>query len=265
MNDSALLAVFDEQMRQNASGDGTGAIVERVGRVVRYVSPAPTDGSTIVWSDLDEASADGAIDEQMRYFAGRGQAFEWKHYAHDRPVDLPARLRAAGFERGDDEAVMVAEVARLDRGVALPPDLRLVRVRDAAGVDLVVRAHEGAFGVDHTWLRHALLAQLESAPDAMAAFVVLAGEAPVCSGRVEFRPGTDFASLWGGGTLPAYRGRGVYRALVAERARLAAERGVRYLQVDALPPSRPILERLGFRVLTTTTPYLAAIRLPCQP
>ncbi|HEU4407022.1 MAG TPA: GNAT family N-acetyltransferase [Polyangiaceae bacterium] len=258
MNDAALLAAFDEQMRKNAPGDGTGATVERSGRVVRYLSPDPAGWSAIIWSDLDEASADGAIDEQVRFFAGRGQAFEWKHYAHDRPADLPARLLAAGFEPGDEEALMVAEVSRLDLGAALPPDLRLARVRDAAGVDLVVRAHEEVFGVEHGWLRQAMLAQLERAPDAMAAFVALAGEAPVCSGRVEFHPGADFASLWGGGTLPAFRGRGVYRALVAARARLAAERGVRYLQVDASPESRPILERLGFRRLSSTTPYLRA-------
>jgi hypothetical protein len=48
----------------------------------------------------------------------------------------------------------------------------------------------------------------------------------------------------------------VYRALVAHRARLAAERGFRYLQVDATPYSRPILARLGFAQLTTTTPYV---------
>jgi GNAT superfamily N-acetyltransferase len=78
----------------------------------------------------------------------------------------------------------------------------------------------------------------------------------VCSARIEFYPGTDFAGLWGGGTEPEWRGRGVYRALVAERARLAAERGFRFLQVDATADSRPILERLGFRMLATTTPHV---------
>lgn len=52
-----------------------------------------------------------------------------------------------------------------------------------------------------------------------------------------------------------FQGRGIYRALVAHRARIAAERGFRYLQVDALPTSRPILERLGFVQLSKTTPY----------
>lgn len=50
-------------------------------------------------------------------------------------------------------------------------------------------------------------------------------------------------------------GRGIYRALVAHRARIAAERGYRYLQVDASSESRPILHRLGFVPLSTTTPY----------
>jgi hypothetical protein len=49
--------------------------------------------------------------------------------------------------------------------------------------------------------------------------------------------------------------RGVYRALVAHRARLAIERGYRYLQVDAMPASEPILRRLGFVRLGTTIPY----------
>jgi hypothetical protein len=47
-----------------------------------------------------------------------------------------------------------------------------------------------------------------------------------------------------------------FRALVAARAGIAAERGYRYLQVDASADSRPILSRLGFAVLGTTTPYV---------
>jgi hypothetical protein len=50
----------------------------------------------------------------------------------------------------------------------------------------------------------------------------------------------------------------VFRALVAHRARLVAERGYTYLQVDASSESRPILRRLGFTELTTTTPYIHA-------
>jgi hypothetical protein len=46
------------------------------------------------------------------------------------------------------------------------------------------------------------------------------------------------------------------RALVAYRSKLAARRGLRYVEVDASDDSRPILERLGFVPVTTTTPYI---------
>ncbi len=85
--------------------------------------------------------------------------------------------------------------------------------------------------------------------------VAMAGDQPICSARIEFLPGSSFASLWGGGTLPGWRGRGIYRALIAYRARLAAARGYRYLYVDASPDSQPILARLGFSRLAVTTPY----------
>jgi GNAT superfamily N-acetyltransferase len=88
--------------------------------------------------------------------------------------------------------------------------------------------------------------------------VAWAGAVPVSSGRVTFLHGSEFAGLWGGGTLPGWRGRGIFKTLVAHRARLAAERGFTYLQVDATDDSRPILHRAGFTELTTTTPFVHA-------
>jgi GNAT superfamily N-acetyltransferase len=105
-------------------------------------------------------------------------------------------------------------------------------------------------------LGRSLLADLGQRPRKTVAVVASAGETPVAAGRVVFHSGTEFASLWGGGTLTAWRGRGVFRSLVAHRAALAAVRGFRYLQVDASADSRPILERLGFVELATTTPFM---------
>lgn len=73
---------------------------------------------------------------------------------------------------------------------------------------------------------------------------------------MELVPGTRFAGLWGGGTVAAWRGRGIYRALIAHRARVAAAQGYRYVYVDASSMSRPILARLGFHALSITTPYV---------
>ncbi|MDX3524238.1 GNAT family N-acetyltransferase [Streptomyces scabiei] len=258
MDHAAVLALFDRDMREGARPDGPGARIERVGGVVRQIG-FENGWNGVVWSDLDEAGADAAIAEQIRYFSGLGRDFEWKLYGHDLPVDLGQRLRDAGFTAAPEETLMVAEVADLTLDVEPPEGVTLLPVTDSAGVDMVARVHERAFGTDSTRMRHQLLAQLTGDPESVVAVVALVGDEPVSAARMELLPGTRFAGLWGGGTVEGWRGRGVYRALVAHRARVAADRGYRYVQVDALATSRPILARLGFEPLTTTTPYEYAV------
>jgi len=68
---------------------------------------------------------------------------------------------------------------------------------------------------------------------------------PVAAAQAVF---TDHGMVMSGGaTLPAARGRGAYRALVAARWRDAVARGVPVLVTQAGAMSRPILRRLGFR------------------
>jgi ribosomal protein S18 acetylase RimI-like enzyme len=263
MNNEETRAIFDRQMRRETRPDNPGARVERIGGVVRQTG-SEDDWNGVVWSDLDEDTADAAIAAQVRHFDTHGLAFEWKHYAHDRPADLPARLLAVGFVPEPPETLVVAEVREQPTDVLLPEGVRLVAVTDAAGVDLVTRVHTLAFAQGSAQdsaqgsarFRNRLLAQLTEDPEHVLAFVAMAGDEPVCAARMELHPGTDFASLWGGGTAPGWRGRGLYRALVAHRAGIAAAHGYRYLQVDASDQSRPILERLGFAALSTTTPYV---------
>lgn len=254
MNPQAVLALFDRQMRREAPADAPEARIEHVGGVVRHVG---TDHgwNGILWSDLDSGTADAAIREQIAHFTSLGREFEWKLYAHDRPADLADRLRAAGFTPEPEETLMVARIAELPTDVAPPDGIELRPVTDAAGVALLADVHQQAFGTDASHWQQ-LLDQLQRQPDTVAAVVAMAGEEPVSGARMEFPPGAEFASLWGGGTVPAWRGRGVYRSLVALRAQAAAERGYRYLQVDASDQSRPILQRLGFVPLTTTTPFV---------
>jgi GNAT superfamily N-acetyltransferase len=254
-----VLAEFDEQVRRSLRPDGSGAIGEQAGPVVRWFPAGGEGWSGIVWSDLDAGTADRVIAAQVAFYAARAEEFEWKLYSYDQPGDLAQRLAAAGFVAEETESLMVADCAQIaapgGADVALPEGVRLVPVTDEAGVEQMIEVHDRVFGPDPR-LRDSLMTQLRNSPDTTVMVLAMAGDEPVCSARVAFAPGSDFAGLWGGGTLPQWRGRGIYRALVGYRARLAADRGYRYLQVDALPPSRPILERLGFACLATTTPFI---------
>ncbi|MER6612853.1 GNAT family N-acetyltransferase [Streptomyces xantholiticus] len=246
---TAVLAHFDRQLRRDVTP------AELDGDVVRR-SGADGDWSGVLWSSLRPETADAAISRQVRHFSALGRPFEWKLYSYDTPDDLGARLLAAGFVPEPEETVLVGEAAHMAGAVELPDGVRLEPVTDAAGVDLVAQVHEQAFGTSSDRLREQLLVQLAKDPDTLDIILAMAGDLPVCSARMERYPGTDFAGLWGGGTLAGWRGRGIYRALVAHRAGIAVAKGVRHLQVDASDDSRPILERLGFTALCTTTPYV---------
>jgi ribosomal protein S18 acetylase RimI-like enzyme len=250
MDTDALLAAFDHQIRRAQDNPSD---LERDGHILRIVPPG-IGWAGVIWSDLDTDTADAVIARQIERFGDR--SWEWKHYSHDRPADLPERLIAAGFAPEDPEALLVAEIADLALDAPTPAGIRLVPVTDVETIHAVVRVHDEVFGGDYAALGLSLRRRLAQAPDRIPAVVAMAGDVPVSSGRIEFHDGTDFASLWGGGTMPEWRGRGVFRAIVAYRAALAAAAGFRYLQVDASDDSRPILRRLGFAHLATTTPYV---------
>lgn len=257
MDHDRVLSLFDRQLRRDLPPDHPGVRVEQVAGVVRQ-SGGPADWNGVVWSDLDASNADAAIAEQLRHYGALGVGFEWKTYAHDRPADLGERLLRAGFTAEEPESLMIAEVRALSTALECPEGTRLVDAIDEAGINLAVEVHEAAFGASGQRLRGQLLDRIAHHPDSFVMTLALVGDRPVGAARIEFTPGADFAGLWGGGIVAEFRGRGLYRALVAHRARLAAARGVRYLQVDAMPTSRPILQRLGFERLSTTTPYVRA-------
>jgi hypothetical protein len=252
-----VLAAFDAQVRRGLGSVSSAVRVERDERVIRCVSVGPGGWAAVVWTDLDRATADEVIAEQVRFYDELGSSFEWKYYAYDNPPDLPNRLETAGFVPDQAEALMVAdaEIGALVGGGEDPAGVRIVAVEDDVGVGHFMTAQQGAFGTNHSDVAETLREQMVGPEPAVVGIVALVDGQPVASSRIEFNEGTQFAGLWGGGTVPEWRGRGIYQAMVRCRAQLALRRGYRYLQVDALPTSEPILHRLGFVRLTTTVPF----------
>jgi GNAT superfamily N-acetyltransferase len=253
----ALLGAYDAQLRAHVHDRLPDSVrVERDGPLLRTVDFG--DRGMVDYRDLaglDGGELDALIARQVRIFAERGEPVEWKLHGHDRPADLAERLRAAGFVPEDMETVLIAPVSAIAVGASVPDGVVVREVSGSADLGRIAQMEEAVWQEDHGWIDD-LGKERAADPDGLRIVVAEAGDVVVCAGWIRFPSGTEFATLWGGATLPAWRGRGIYRALVAERARLAAERGCRYLEVDASDESRPILERLGFVAVTTTTPYV---------
>ena len=237
--------LFYEQVRRGTTSDGL-SIVSTSPHFIRWTATGDVGWSEIAWSDLDETTADQVIAEQIDHFATIDQDFVWRVYEDDIPGDLSARLAAAGFKHIGTSELMIARVADAATDVELPEGVTLVRANEPSGIRQLIEVHEEVFDVDQTQLGRTLLAQLSIAPLLNELVVAMASDTPVSSARVQFVPDCDFAGLWGGSTLPQWRGKGLFKAMVAYRARVAAERGYDYLYVIASSQSRPILEHLTF-------------------
>ena len=262
-NRDALLSAYDAQLRLRVPTDLPpgirydlqGTVLRVTGRHQGFIEAGRDVGVT-------GAALDVLIAEHRDFFAARGESVEWKTRGHDLPADLPVHLLAAGFVPEELETVVVAETERLAAEPVLPAEVRIRQVDTRTDFERIAALQTQVWGEDHAWLAGQLETSVRADPDDILVFVAEAGRELVSSCRLEFTPGTDFAGLWGGSTLPAWRGRGIYRALVAHRARFAQARGVRYLQVDASADSAPILLRLGFQAITTTTPYIWTPQAP---
>jgi GNAT superfamily N-acetyltransferase len=235
-----------------------GVTVERDGPLVR-VSGSAGHGF-VLYRDLgvDGDDLDALIRRQVALFAERNERFEWKLHGHDLPRDLPERLSAAGFVPEEPETIVIARAADIAAEVRLPEGVSLREVTERADFERIAGLEEAVWGDEdrESWLVEMLESEREADLDGITIVVAEAGTTVVCAAWIRFEHGTEFATLWGGATLPAWRRRGIYRAMVAHRANLAAARGFGYLETDASDNSRPILERLGFVAVTTTTPYV---------
>lgn len=110
MDHAAVLTLCDRDTRAGAQPDDPGARIECTGTVTRQVADAH-GWNGVLWSGLDDTTANTLIADQIAYFTGLGRGFERKLHGHDLPAGLGSRLTAAGFTREPEETLTVAGTA----------------------------------------------------------------------------------------------------------------------------------------------------------
>lgn len=192
------------------------------------------------------------IDETRALAAARGLPLMWILDEKAEPADLPDRLAGRGILPDDRSPETIAMV--LGAGAELgEPGPGLV-FRDAlTSLDLYATSHRVADlafsgvpdpadrGDDEMYRQR--YEEAVAIPGLRRLLAFVDGTPSACGSlRLKGRG----AVLNGGAVIPSMRGRGIYRALVVERYRLALAAGAVGVVTHAGPMSLPILGHLGF-------------------
>jgi hypothetical protein len=227
----------------------------------RFTLCLTTRGATVQRQRFAADELDAVVEEVRALLRDRGRTrTQWEIGSQATPAELAETLEARGFAR-DDEPWALA-LALTEPPAALDPaeGLHAAQVVTAEDYAAARAVQDVAFGataeqvaarrqghLDEFRLIHESRAGRAWAEMPQMMHAVWVDEQIVCAGTcARTRLGV---ALFGGATLPEFRGRGAYRALVAERWRVALsdapDRPALVTQAGAM--SRPILAALGFR------------------
>ena len=190
----------------------------------------------------------GALDAVLAYYAGLHQAPRIAVLGRLAPPAVARQLRGAGLREAEPQHHVFVRRGRAAPRSTLEPDVALERVvaRDAAPLAFLAQSGFGGRGPIADYFTRTRIAMLRSHPrTAVAVRAARSGE-PAGSGIVIVSSGA--ASLWSGSVLPAHRGHGIQRALIAERVRIAIAHGARVCFSLAEPGGRSArnLKAIGF-------------------
>ncbi|MEU7902727.1 GNAT family N-acetyltransferase [Actinoplanes sp. NPDC049118] len=259
MKDAAyLLRLYDEQLRTEAETAGAVSVARH-----GPLRLATFEGGRgfITYPPLPDAAADAIdrlVSEALDHYRAEPAVLrvEWKARGHDHAPGLHEALVRNGFFPDDPESIMIGEASALAVDVPLPAGVTLRRVTGERDVRAMSAMSDEVFGEQPSReLADALLHRL-GLGTGMELWVAEADGQMVGAGRLELVADSDFAGLWGGAVRESWRGRGIYRALTAARARAALNSARSLVHSDSTEYSRPILERSGLVKVSTTTPYL---------
>jgi len=252
------LRVLDAATAMEWQPDGAIEVRTDDYRLIRYPGWAldPTFPAAQVTRSRSDRSVGDLVDEVLAHVRSWGLlGVAWWVSAASRPQDTEEQLRVRGGKRIDTVQILARELTELTELTESPPDLG---VPADVSVELVddERTFLAASQVTvRGWGRKepdeaSLATDLARALSDLAtwtSFRVLAsvGGAPASTGGATLYD--EVAQLWGAVTLPAFRRRGSYRAVLAERLRLARDHGAELALVKGrVETSGPILLRAGF-------------------
>jgi len=221
-------------------------------RLIRYPDWAldPTFPAAQVTRSQTRRPDHEVIDEVIAHARGWGLlGVAWWVSAATRPPGTEETLRARGGKRIDTVQILACELTGGLPELDIPPDVTIELAADESSFRAALAVAVRGWGrkeLQAAQLDRELAEAIRDLAD-WTGFRVVArvGGEPASSGGCTLDG--EVAKLWGAVTLPAFRRRGSYRAVLAERLRLARDHGATLALVKGrVETSGPILLRAGF-------------------
>jgi hypothetical protein len=212
-------------------------LIERAGWRQIITPSLKTGGlNEVSFARLEEAELERVVDETIAQYKAHGCQFMWRVGPDSTPALKDVLVRRGGVHTRSHGMARSTEMS-------VSSEIVVERV-DATNVDAFTRAQAEGWGMDPGPLAAVTAVVLEHGPFQRMYLARIDGEPAATASSAVFERSVY---LMGGVTLERFRGRGLYRALVA--ARMADAKVPLAISHARASTSAPILEKLGFETL----------------
>lgn len=200
-----------------------------------------------IMARFSASDADEGIDRVTDFYRSRKVRFSWIVGPSSSPADLGVRLLKRGFEKIQEVDGLFLPDLNADIAVN-----EAVRIVELSLDDLEPVVHVGAvgFGTSEEASRAFNdMVRLRSASITTRVYIAFLDgvDYPIACGYTTYYPDQPIALLCGGATIPEFRGRGVYRSILAHRLSDIRRDGFEAVIIQAdQETSSPICVRNGF-------------------
>ena len=204
---------------------------------------------------LSAAEAQARAADAIGHFRRAGRPFSWWVGPADTPDDLDRVLVGLGLTAAEGELAMAMDLAGLPPAEALP-GLQIARVRTRAELSTFATLSAGNWTPpDRDVVRFYELGAGALLSDGcpLALYLGWQDGEPVATAEATVAGGV--AGLYNIATLPAFRRRGIGRAMTLRPLADARAAGCATAVLQAAPDGVSIYERAGFRAFGTITEY----------